>query len=168
MLLYIALLIILCLCGNGIQVSAIKSRIQLSHKMTSNEINTVASTKSTPLNGIELCLCGAMATVVGDFVMHPVDTIKVFQQASPVKISLLEAVNSLWTSGGLKGFYKGVIPYLVADGTSGAIKFATFEISKSYLEKKLPTKFHAFSRFLCGAFSMLVCSVVLVPGEVAL
>jgi hypothetical protein len=32
------------------------------------------------LNAFDLCLCGAFATAFGDFVMHPVDTIKVSQQ----------------------------------------------------------------------------------------
>jgi hypothetical protein len=34
------------------------------------------------LNAIDLCLCGAFATMFGDFVMHPIDTIKIIQQAS--------------------------------------------------------------------------------------
>lgn len=34
------------------------------------------------LNALELCLCGAMATIFGDFVMHPVDTIKIMQQSA--------------------------------------------------------------------------------------
>jgi len=98
--------------------------------------------------------------------MHPLDTIKVFQQSSPVNVGILAAFHAVWRSGGLKALYKGVVPYLIADGSSGAVRLATFELSKNYLEKRIPVKFHAWGRFLCAAFSMFVCSFILVPGEV--
>jgi len=37
---------------------------------------------SFELNAFELCLCGAFATAFGDFCVHPIDTIKVTQQAA--------------------------------------------------------------------------------------
>lgn len=37
---------------------------------------------SLELNALELCLCGAFATAFGDFCVHPIDTIKVTQQAA--------------------------------------------------------------------------------------
>ena len=64
------------------------------------------------------------------------------------------------------GFYPGVVPYMTADGLSGAIKFASFEVSKAFLENKLPVKFHPGVQFLCAAGAMIACSVVMVPGEV--
>ena len=39
------------------------------------------------LNAFDLCLCGAFATAFGDFVMHPVDTIKVSQQVTRSNIT---------------------------------------------------------------------------------
>lgn len=46
------------------------------------EVPTIvaASEPEITLNAFDLCLCGAFATAFGDFVMHPVDTIKVSQQ----------------------------------------------------------------------------------------
>ena len=38
---------------------------------------------------------------------------------------------------------------MAADGLSGAVKFATFEISKVFLEKKLPIKFHPSLQLVC-------------------
>ena len=49
---------------------------------------------------------------------------------------------------------------------SGAIKFATFELSKVFVEARTPIKFHPIAQFICAAGAMLACSVVLVPGEV--
>lgn len=66
----------------------------------------------------------------------------------------------------MSALYKGVVPYLIADGASGAIKFATFELSKVYIEDRTPVAWHRWTHFLCAAGAMLACSVVLVPGEV--
>lgn len=44
-------------------------------------VETVSTAEpEVTLNAFDLCLCGAFATAFGDFVMHPVDTIKVSQQ----------------------------------------------------------------------------------------
>lgn len=58
------------------------------------------------------------------------------------------------------------MPYVLGDGSSGAIKFATFELSKQFLERRLPSKYHPLIQFFCAATAMLACSIVLVPGEV--
>lgn len=34
------------------------------------------------LNAFELCVCGALATALGDLAMHPIDTIKITQQTA--------------------------------------------------------------------------------------
>jgi hypothetical protein len=130
---------------------------------------TCAAKKTVPkatLNVIDLMLCGAFATVIGDFAMHPVDTIKVYQQASASKIGIVAAAKAILKAGGISGLYQGVVPYLVADGTSGAVKFATFELSNKFIEKRTPATWHTWTRFACAAFAMLACSVVLIPGEV--
>lgn len=49
---------------------------------------------------------------------------------------------------------------------SGAVKFATFELSKVFVEARIPLKFHPVAQFACAAGAMLACSVFLVPGEV--
>lgn len=46
------------------------------------KIVAVAAEPEVTLNAFDLCLCGAFATAFGDFVMHPVDTIKVSQQVT--------------------------------------------------------------------------------------
>jgi hypothetical protein len=79
---------------------------------------------------------------------------------------LLSTAKDIIRLKGPLGLYQGVVPYLIGDGLSGAIKFATFELSKRFVEKKLPEKCHGASKFICAAFAMLVCSFVLVPAEV--
>ena len=50
--------------------------------------------QSVTLNAFDLCLCGAFATAFGDFVMHPVDTIKVTQQAAVLAVDIITTASS--------------------------------------------------------------------------
>lgn len=118
------------------------------------------------LNAFDLCLCGAFATAFGDFCMHPIDTIKVMQQTAVGAGNFLDVAKQIIVKSGPLGFYSGVVPYVVADGLSGAIKFATFELSKKFVEARVNVKYHPITQFVCAAGSMLACSVVMVPGEV--
>ena len=45
--------------------------------------NTSQSNKE--LNAFDLAICGAFATAVGDFIMHPIDTIKITQQTASTR-----------------------------------------------------------------------------------
>lgn len=92
------------------------------------------------LNAIELCICGAfgsyelilklftsvnfylfcymytvLATAFGDFVMHPLDTIKVFQQNGG-GLNLIDTAKQIIKTYGIGGLYQGVVPYVSADG----------------------------------------------------
>ena len=118
------------------------------------------------LNAFDLCLCGAFATAFGDFVMHPVDTIKVMQQTATTTMSMLACAKQILVKSGPAGFYTGVVPYMIADGLSGAIKFASFEISKVFVQARVPVQFHPLTQFVCAAGAMIACSVVMIPGEV--
>jgi hypothetical protein len=90
----------------------------------------------------------------------------IFSRIIEVAQSFIGTVRDIVVNKGPLALYQGVVPYLIADGLSGAVKFATFELSRRYTEKKLPAKYHPIARFLCAALAMLICSVVLVPGEV--
>lgn len=79
---------------------------------------------------------------------------------------MFQTVKNLWTANGIQAFYPGVFPYMVADGLSGAVKFATFEVSKVFLENRLPVNFHPSLQFICAAGAMVACSFIMVPGEV--
>lgn len=128
--------------------------------------SAAAAAKAPSLNAFDLFLCGLFATAMGDFIMHPVDTIKVTQQGAAVASGIFKTAQAIFSKGGVLGFYPGVIPYCTADGLSGAIKFAAFELSKIFVEARVPLAYHPLTQFVCAAGAMLACSVVLVPGEV--
>lgn len=56
----------------------------LNNDILASSINTDVKVKKLDLNAFELCLCGAFATAFGDFCVHPIDTIKVTQQAAGI------------------------------------------------------------------------------------
>jgi hypothetical protein len=117
------------------------------------------------LNAIELCLCGAFATAFGDFCLHPLDTIKVMQQSGG-GLNLFDTARQILQKSGPLGLYQGIVPYITAEGLSGAIKFAVFEVSRSFAQARTPVQYHPAVQFVCAAGAMLACSIVLVPGEV--
>jgi hypothetical protein len=145
--------------------STTKSKSSSSSTTTTKSKSTTKISDIT-LNAFDLCLCGAFATAIGDFSMHPVDTIKILQQTSKSALTVVQAAVQIFKNGGIAGFYPGVLPYMAADGLSGAIKFATFEVSKTWIEKRTPAKYHPLTNFLCAAGAILACSILLVPGEV--
>jgi solute carrier family 25 S-adenosylmethionine transporter 26 len=146
-------------------VSVRDKKIDLTKK--THQVPILASTtKKIELNALELCLCGAVSTMIGDFVMHPVDTIKIVQQTSIASVTFLAAASNIFKTKGVGGFFPGVAPYLSCDGISGAIKFASFEMSKRFVEARIPLKYFPVAQFVCAAGAMLACSLTLVPGEV--
>lgn len=157
------------LCLNIVNSTKLINPKITMNKLDCNEqkkIPKIIADQFRSLNAFDMCICGAFATIVGDFVMHPVDTIKVMQQASTSTITLFEAAKKILSQNGPTGFYQGVVPYLAADGLSGSIKFAAYEMSKRFLEPRIPEKYHTLSNFVCAAGAYLACSVALVPGEV--
>ena len=170
----------------GPRIGVVRRRLAFSKQQDTNVVNqaearrkenaginvvAAASKKAAvepavSLNLVELFLCGLVATALGDFIMHPIDTIKVTQQGAGVAVGVFQTAKNIFTKGGLMGFYPGVIPYCTADGLAGAVKFAAFELSRVFVEKRVPVKFHPWTQFACAAGAMVACSLVLVPGEV--
>ena len=76
----------------------------------------------------KLAVAGGVATMLGDFTMHPMDCIKTLQQSDEgLGLSLVQASQYIWSHSGLGGFYRGLGTYLFSDGMGGALKFAVYE-----------------------------------------
>lgn len=117
-----------------------------------------------PLPLADVALAGALATVAGDVAMHPVDTVKTIQQASGM--SMFAAIRSISKGPNpISSFYDGVVPYCVADGLSGMVKFAAYETTKAWCEEHVQENLVPTARFVCAALAFVACSVILVPGE---
>ena len=173
--LFVLLLLLACATSNPARFGVVgSSRLKSKTKKSARDIESAqivckASTASTAaeLNALDLSFCGLFATAMGDFIMHPVDTIKVTQQLAGINAKgFFATAMNIFKSRGPVGFYPGILPYVTGDGLSGAIKFATFETSKKWLEKRVDEKHHAAVQFACAAGAMIACSIVLVPAEV--
>jgi len=73
----------------------------------------------------DLALAGALAAIVGDVGLHPIDCIKTVQQSDlAFGMNLLDSSKYIWDNFGFNGFYSGLGPYLVGDSLGSAVKFA--------------------------------------------
>jgi hypothetical protein len=124
----LAIVVAFCLQAyQSVRFSSTNKPIQQVHALekTSDELVAITAKKDAKvvdidvshirLNAFELCLCGAFATAFGDIVMHPLDTIKVLQQAGG-GLSILATARQIIATSGFFGLYQGVIPYCSADG----------------------------------------------------
>lgn len=140
------------------------------HDRGDKDVNVLAASaakkKEVSLNPFDLCLCGSFATALGDFLMHPIDTIKIVQQSGKNTGGIFQVARQIFKESGVGGFYPGVAAYVIGDGLSGAVKFASFEVGKKWLEERTDESQHGMVQFICAAGAMLACSFILVPGEV--
>jgi solute carrier family 25 S-adenosylmethionine transporter 26 len=121
-----------------------------------------------------MAFAGALATMIGDLAMHPVDCIKTLQQSSRgASLSMLGASREILRTQGLSGFYSGAGTYVTTDGVAGSLKFATYEFLKRKWDAKCLTvqdtrkreRMQTWGVFAIAGAAFLASSVVLVPGE---
>lgn len=122
--------------------------------------------KKAKLSSLELAVAGAVATMIGDTAMHPVDCLKTLQQSNEgAGLNMIAAGRKIYKTSGIGGFYSGLGTYVISDGGAGAIKFATYEALKQWVADKVPEEYVGAAIFGCAAMAFVASSVVLVPGE---
>jgi len=115
---------------------------------------------------MDLAIAGAIASMIGDASMHPIDCIKTLQQSNAgAGLNMISASKQIWKESGIGGFYFGMGTYVTTDGCAGALKFATYEALKVWFDDKIPEENMPYALFGFAAVSFLASSVVLVPGE---
>mmetsp|Transcript_6146 Transcript_6146/g.9779 ORF Transcript_6146/g.9779 Transcript_6146/m.9779 type:complete len:234 (-) Transcript_6146:709-1410(-) len=125
-----------------------------------------AKTVLRKLSGAELAFAGAVATMIGDASMHPIDCIKTLQQSDGgAGLNMVAAAKNIFASGGIGGFYSGLGTYVISDGLAGSIKFATYEALKHWVDENVDEKRKGAALFAVAGLAFLASSVVLVPGE---
>jgi solute carrier family 25 S-adenosylmethionine transporter 26 len=125
------------------------------------------------LSILQLAICGGLASMLGDVIMHPVDCIKTLQQSDAgMNLNVWQAALALFQQSGVAGFYHGLWTYAGTDMIGSALKFASFEYLKRLVDPLLPpnsTRHYLPKRFalmlVCAALGFLASSVVSVPGE---
>lgn len=83
-------------------------------------------------------IAGALSTSLTDFILYPLDTIKVTQQSNKDSLSFPDAAKLISRTGqGVRSFFNGAIGYAALDGCSAAIFFALYEETKVIMSRKL-------------------------------
>jgi hypothetical protein len=118
-----------------------------------------------------LALAGALATIIADMTMHPMDSIKTLQQSdSGYGLTLLQAAHVMYEQSGWGAFYHGFFTYAFSDAMGGALKFVTYELGKQLTLHKMDVKEtsqiqQSLAVFACAAMAFVASSIVVVPGE---
>jgi solute carrier family 25 S-adenosylmethionine transporter 26 len=139
----------------------------------------------------KLAVAGALATLISDVTMHPVDCIKTLQQSEEgMGLSMMAAANVIYTQCNIQGFLRGFLTWGVCDSLGGALKFTTYEGLKRQLQHGIHNMnhdeverdndsddgdtssaaasaqgFHNAVLFALAGISFVASSVITVPGE---
>ncbi|KAG8237122.1 hypothetical protein J437_LFUL008174 [Ladona fulva] len=113
---------------------------------------------------------GGMCSVVTG---HPLDTIKVRLQCMPVPNpgeaplyrGTWDCAKKIILQNGAKGLYKGMATPLLIVSPVYAISFFGYRLGKNIQRKSADHKHISSELFLAGAFSGLLTSVLVVPGD---
>jgi Mitochondrial carrier protein len=115
-----------------------------------------------PLPLYQLALAGSLTTFFADMMMHPMDSVKTVQQMH-TDMNVVAAIQTLWDTAGIAGFYAGFLTYASTDAVSGALKFATYEMWK---QRAANASIPVYASNLVGAaLAFVASSVTQVPGE---
>ncbi|CAL9730542.1 mitochondrial magnesium exporter 1 [Monosporozyma unispora] len=114
-------------------------------------------------------VAGAFGGVVGDSVMHSLDTVKTRQQGAPLSSkykNMWHAYRTIHIEEGIsRGLYGGYTAAMLGSLPSAAIFFASYEYTKRLLINDCHLN-DSFSHLSAGFIGDFVSSVVYVPSEV--
>lgn len=81
-------------------------------------------------------LSGAMAGFVAGVIMYPNDTLRKNMQLKDGKSCIKNVAKQLYSEGGVRRYYKGIIPYALRVVPSSAMQFLTYHSLKAHYFKK--------------------------------
>ncbi|KAK6061453.1 putative 2-oxodicarboxylate carrier 2 [Cooperia oncophora] len=96
--------------------------------------------------------------------MHPLDLIKTRLQVAQHDRGMMDCVRKTFKNEGFLGFYKGILPPILAETPKRATKFFTFEQYKKIFSH--PDVSPAISLSMAGLFCGFTEAVVICPFEV--
>ncbi|CAJ0935598.1 unnamed protein product, partial [Mesorhabditis belari] len=113
--------------------------------------------------GSRQILAGGSAGLVEVLIMHPLDLIKTRLQIDQSNRGMADCVRSTLRDEGIRGFYKGILPPILAETPKRATKFFTFEQYKHIFST--PGISPAITLSLAGLCSGMTEAVVVCPFE---
>lgn len=108
------------------QKHKVPSTVKIPSKISVAESTSETFVLKRELSTVDLAIAGAIAAIVGDASLHPIDCIKTVQQSNiGYGTNMIVASKYIFNTFGLWGFYYGLAPYLVGDSIGSAVKFAS-------------------------------------------
>ncbi|XP_073250962.1 solute carrier family 25 member 32-like isoform X2 [Porites lutea] len=107
----------------------------------------------------EHLVAGVSGGVTSTLVLHPLDLIKIRFQVNdgsgklPAYRGLVDAVQSIVRTGGLKGLYQGVTPNVWGNGSAWGLYFFSYNILKAWMQKDSDKPLGAEKHLLAGAIA---------------
>ncbi|VDM55049.1 unnamed protein product [Angiostrongylus costaricensis] len=115
-------------------------------------------------DGARQFVAGGAAGLVEVSFMHPLDLIKTRLQVGHYDKGMLDCVGKTFKNEGFLGFYKGILPPILAETPKRATKFFTFEQYRKIFSS--PDISPAISLSMAGLFCGFTEAVVINPFEV--
>ncbi|RLN45597.1 hypothetical protein BBJ28_00016381, partial [Nothophytophthora sp. Chile5] len=113
---------------------------------------------------------GAVAGVVADSVVHPLEVInlrmKIQERPSAKYASILRSVKTILREEGMRGYFSGMSTTLLASPVCAAMYFGTYETLKAAAAPLVPENQQGLVYFASGAASEALISAISVPSEV--
>lgn len=117
---------------------------------------------SAELNTMDYMSCGGLSTAITDVLLYPIDTIKVRQQSSRIRLTLSQVFKDIMKTNGPIGLYKGVVSYAGIDGCGAAIFFTVYEGVKNQFTKTFNSP---LIPYVSASAAFVVSSTFMVPAE---
>lgn len=102
-------------------------------------------------------LSGAVAGLVVDIVLFPIDTVK----------TRLQSERGFIRSGGFRGIYKGLAPAAAGSAPTAALFFCTYDGLKSHLGQLATKSQQPYVHMVSAASAEIVACLIRVPVEIA-
>lgn len=129
--------------------------------------NMIIENKQNPI--WQCSLAGGLGGVIGDSVMHSLDTVKTRQQGAPniTKYrNMWQAYRTIYLEEGIcRGLYSGYTAAMLGSLPSAAVFFGSYEYTKRLLIDQWNLN-DSFSHLIAGFIGDFVSSIVYVPSEV--
>ncbi|CAB3410475.1 unnamed protein product [Caenorhabditis bovis] len=124
----------------------------------------MSSVVDTLKEGGRQIVAGGSAGLAEVLVMYPLDVIKTRLQVGQHDKGMVDCVLKTYRNEGIGGFYKGILPPILAETPKRATKFFTFEQYKNlFTHNDVPMP---VTMSIAGLFSGLTEAVVICPFEV--
>lgn len=130
------------------------------------------TTPAVPYRSLRLALAGAMAGMLTNCLLHPLDTIKTLRQTQPkVYRGIAPAFRTIVKNQGPLALYAGIAPALIGSALSSSLYFGVYELMKLQFQRLWPAGFStAESRMpltaVAASCGNVASSILFVPKEV--